>query len=121
MGNTKIDYIYRDASNYKAYPGDDVIVSGELSESDIIPHTREDNRFIPADIDLPELQSQLEGYPGKDDHIWHELLSLELTEEKPTLKITGQEIKNRLKKIAKTGWDENAAFKRHHMFGGILE
>jgi hypothetical protein len=72
MVNTKIDYIYRDASNYKAYPEDDVIVSGELSESDSIPHTREDNRFIPADIGLPELQSQLEGYPSVDDHIWHE-------------------------------------------------
>jgi len=72
MVNTEIDYSHRDASNYKAYPEEKIIVSGELAESDIIHHTRSDQRFIPYDIGLPELQTQLEGYPSVDDHIWHE-------------------------------------------------
>lgn len=86
--NTKINYFCRDASNYKAVPAEDIIVAGELAESDIIPHTRSDQRFIPHDIGLPELQTQLEGYPSVDDHIWHELISLEPTDQEPTVEIT---------------------------------
>ena len=104
--NTHIQYMYRDASNYKAHQQSDVIVEGELTWSEFKPVLHMGEMFIPADLDLPELQSQLESYPSVDDHIWHELYELEPTEDHPTVEITANEIKNRLIKIEETGCDE---------------
>ncbi len=113
MVNTKIEYMYRDASNYKAYPERDVIVEGELVEQDVRVHLREVGKFIPHDIGLPELQSQLESYPSADDHIWHEFIGLESTGDSPTVEVTAEEIKVRLEEINENGWNESKAFERH--------
>jgi len=69
MVNTEIDYIYRDASNYKAYPEDDVIVSGSVDGWLFDAALQPDRMFIPADLSLSELQSQPDNYPSADDHI----------------------------------------------------
>lgn len=58
--NTHIVYQYCDASNYKAYPESDVIVEGELIWSDVKPALHMGEMFVPHDLDLHELQSQLE-------------------------------------------------------------
>jgi len=115
--NTEIVYQYRDASNYKAYPESDVIVEGELNWSDVKPALHAGEFFIPHDLDLPELQSQLENYPNSDDHIWHQLVDLESTDARPTTDITADEIRQRLETITETGWSESEAFERHGQFG----
>ena len=112
--NTIINYLYRDAANYKAYPEKEVITAGELTWADFKPPLHMGEMFIPGDLDLPELQFQLENYPNSDDHIWHQLLELEPTKKGPTVDITAAEISRRLEKIAKNGWNESAAFKRHN-------
>jgi hypothetical protein len=111
--NTHINYQYRDASNYKAYPQSDIIIEGELTWSDFKPALHMGEMFIPHDLDLPELQSQLENYPNQDDHIWHQLLDLELTDADPTTNITADEIRQRLETFTETGWNESDAFERH--------
>jgi hypothetical protein len=107
--NTKIRYFYRDGANYKTYPKGDVIVAGQLTDAELRPHLREDNRFIPSDLGLPKLQSQLENYPNRDDHIWHEFVEIEHTDELPTVEVTADEIRARLQQIAKQGWNEMRA------------
>ncbi len=119
MANTRIEYLYRDAANYKAYPECDVIVEGELHWSDFEPTLHMGEMFIPADLDLPELQAQLENYPSPDDHIWHQLLDLELTSSEHTIEIRADEIRGRLASIAELGWNETEAMKRHHHFSGV--
>jgi len=59
MPNTQIDYLYRDASNYKAYPEIDVIVEGDLTWSEVKPALHMSEMFVPHDLDLPEIQSQI--------------------------------------------------------------
>jgi len=113
--NTNVNYLYRDASNYKAFPEKDIIVDGELTWSDFEPVLHMGEMFIPFDIGLPELQDQLEDYPNKDDHIWHQLLDLEETFDEPTVEVTADEIKRSLKQIETDGWDETSAFERHQL------
>jgi hypothetical protein len=68
-------YLYRDASNYKAYGG--VLLRGMLSDSDvqrIRAHLQDEEFFIAEQIGLPTLYEQLEEYsdgPTGDDHVWH--------------------------------------------------
>ena len=112
MGNTRILYGYRDASNYKTYPEEDVIVSGELAWADFEPVLHMGEMFIPSEIGLPDLQSQLENFPTEDDHIWHELIDLEPTEKDPTVEVAANEINARLQSIGDSGWDEAAAIKK---------
>ena len=54
--NTKISYLYRDASNYKV--GNTAVVAGEISEKDqkyIFGHCLDDDEwFIPHKVGLPE-------------------------------------------------------------------
>lgn len=112
MANTQIKYRYRDASNYKAYPKDDIIVEGELTWSDFEPTLHMGKIFLPSEIGLPDLQSQLENYPNEDDHIWHELIELESTQLDPTVEITANEFKTRLNSIAENGWNESQAIEK---------
>jgi hypothetical protein len=113
--NTKIEYLYRDASNYKAFPEKDIVVEGELTWSDFEPVLHMGEMFIPADLGLPELQSQLENYPNEDDHIWHQLLGLKENSDEPTVEVTAGEIKQRLRQVESDGWDEENAFERHQL------
>lgn len=63
--NSLVNYLYRDSSNYKASPETDVIVEGELSMPDFGLALHMGEMFIPAGLELPELQSQLESYPNQ--------------------------------------------------------
>lgn len=87
--NTRINYTYRDASNYKASGSE--IIKGVIKDSDLTVM----EYFIPHEVGLPELQQQLTKYNGgsytDDDHVYHELNECEPTEDKPTLGITAEE------------------------------
>lgn len=81
---TVIPYLYRDASNYKAFKVialDDVLSADDIAA--IKSKLSDGEFFIPADLaglKLPELQDTLEDFPSEDDHVWH-TLQLEQLEE----------------------------------------
>jgi len=72
MKNTKINYLYRDADNYKAY--NECIVAGEITQQqiDAIIGSLEDGEyFIPRLVGLPE--KKFDTYDPQVDHPFFEL------------------------------------------------
>lgn len=81
--NTRINYIYRDASNYKA--GNTVVFRGEITEeqkNQILSCCDEGEYFIPRQVGMPE--NRFEDIT-EDDHPWFELEidGFELTDAEP--------------------------------------
>lgn len=106
--NTRFEYLYRDASNYKNWG--EIIFAGEFDEA---LATRLRNSlyggewFIASQVRLPELF--FIEYPiDDDDHCWHEFTSLTLTDSSPTdvheRKITGFILET--ERAASEGWHE---------------
>jgi hypothetical protein len=88
--NTRIEYLYRDASNYKQFVS--VVLSGEITAEEIrhIADCLDSGEFfVPAQVGLEELQSRMPSFPDPDvDHVWHELdvqSGITLTEDAPTI------------------------------------
>lgn len=99
--NTKIEYLYRDASNWKQY--DECIVSGSILLREIEPFLHCGQFFIPGELGLRNL------FPipfGNDDHVWHEICSVEPTKEPPTVSLDAAELRDRLQTAAKNEWHE---------------
>jgi hypothetical protein len=109
MKNTVIGYMYRDASNYKAY--NEVVVRGKLTLEQL-KDTLEEECFIPAQVGLPELQSRLSSFPSSDDHVWHTIERVEPTDEEATVKIAGSTLRGRFLYAKKRGWDIVRAMER---------
>lgn len=91
--NTRIDYFYRDASNYKK--PNMVIVSGSISEEQrqtIMDCLDKGEYFIPHLVRLPEIR--FDTYSEEDDHPWFELhdCAFSDTEEPPTVAISADEL-----------------------------
>lgn len=102
--NTLFSYLYRDASNYKQY--EDIILEGTLNQEEINQiHAKLDNKefFIPAQVGLENLQTRMMHFPSEDDHIWHELTSIVLTEDAPNTPITAEELLSNFNNVKK--WD----------------
>lgn len=106
---TVLVYIYRDAANYKAQGL--VFVDGKLDLDDLRPYLHDDG-FIPGDVGLPELQSQLQGFPGSDDHVWHELSCVYDSPETREGMIPAGELVARFKAAAERGWKVGEACER---------
>lgn len=105
--NTRLGYLYRDACNYKKF--NDVVLSGIIQEKQIKPLLKDKLFFIPSDVGLPDLQDD----PfSVDDHIWHEIEKIELTENSPTLEIGASLLIEKFKDASQNNWNESAAFKR---------
>jgi len=106
--NTKIEYMYRDASNYKQF--NEVVVEGEHTADDksFIMGCLDDyaDGFIPQQVGLPALQKQMVGFPNEDDHCWHELEEIELTNEAPTIQMTMKELIKKFKEAKEVSWDD---------------
>ena len=85
VASVKFNYIYRDASNYKAFGN--VIFTNPygLALSDINKHLlnsfRMDGLFIASQIRIPEVFLYLDGDITVDDHCFHEFVSVEDTSE----------------------------------------
>jgi hypothetical protein len=109
--STSITYQYRDASNYKEF--DTVIIRGQLSLNDIDEYLYEKEFFIPSEIGLKDLQSE---NLNQDDHIWHEILEISHTHEKPTVDITAEKIISNFRKASVEEWNILAASKRIGLF-----
>ena len=109
--NTRICYLYRDASNYKQHH--EIVVEGELCFDDLKPFLIDGIFFIPHDVGLPELQKNFAAqgfaFPDEDDHVWHELEACEPTEDDPTLDICADELRERFRSAHAGGWDIRGA------------
>lgn len=91
--NTRIDYLYRDASNYKK--PNMAIVSGSMSgeqQQMILDCLDEGENFIPHLVRLPEIR--FDSYSMEDDHPWFELQegAFSETTEPPTVAISAEEL-----------------------------
>ena len=106
--NTKLTYLYRDGSNYKQW--DDVVLAGAVDPEMIRRYLWEGNFFIPQAVGLPPLQDRFaaQGYdfPTEDDHAWHEIETVEPTQESPTIEIAGADLAQRFKEASDRGWEK---------------
>ena len=105
MKNTKINYLYRDASNYKV--SNTAIINGLLSQEDIqeiVSCLYDGDWFIPSLVGLPE--NRFEKWTV-DDHPWFKLTDygFEPTDEPATVTITSAELLDNFRKL-KDHWDE---------------
>lgn len=100
--NTLVEYLYRDASNYKVYSK--AIVSGLMNEAEvkvIWDCLDEGTYFLPGQVGPPDDNR----YSGTaDDHAWFELQDIKLTSFKPTVNLSAQDLLQSFQK-AKDAWD----------------
>jgi hypothetical protein len=66
--NTEINYLYRDASNYKFWGT--FIVEGKIERSDLVPYLFDSEWFVPQQVGLEHLLNLPMNF---DDHLLHEL------------------------------------------------
>lgn len=104
--NTRINYLYRDASNYKVL--NSAVIRGELSEEDqrtILSCLEDGEYFIPSQVGLDEERF---GSWTEDDHCWFELEPgfAEPTNATPSNLTCEQLVANFL--TAKDNWDDGS-------------
>ncbi|MFP4054977.1 MAG: hypothetical protein ACLFV7_14040 [Phycisphaerae bacterium] len=98
--NTELCYLYRDACNYKTCF--ECVLQGKVSLDEIEPYLHDGDFFIPSQVCLPDLQGTR---LGPDDHVWHEIASIELVPDAPTVMISAQEFMQAFKHASTAGWD----------------
>lgn len=103
--NTVVEYLYRDADNYKKRHN--VVIIGEMTkeqETAIEQCLDDGGYFVPSMVGLPDERF---GAETMADHPWFEWVGAEATAGKPTLRITAEELVARFQK-ASNGWQESA-------------
>ena len=109
--NTRIDYLYRDADNYKM--PNSAVVKGLLSEDQkkIIMSSLQDGEFfIPSQVGLPETRVD-EYWDMESDHVFFELDedSFTATDEEPTVSVTAEGLVKRFEAVLEDGWNVTEA------------
>lgn len=99
--NTIFAYLYRDSSNYKQFHHENI--KGELKLEQIKPYLYEGSFFIPSQLGMEDLE--FDEYDDEEDHVWHEIDELTLTEKEPTLRLTAEETVKAFKDLHATGWN----------------
>ena len=110
MKNSKIYYLYRDAANYKTF--NDAVVSGSVTLEELSPYFHDHQFFIPSEVGLEDLQPEIFTI---DDHIWHEVFSVEPTEESPTGEIGSKELVEKFKYLSSIDWNETEVYRNRKM------
>lgn len=105
MSNTKIEYLYRDADNYKQW--NEAVVRGELTEAqkeDILSCLLDGEYFIPGAVGLPE--KRFEVWDTDSDHEWFELdaSGFSTTDAEETVDLDVEELTRRFL-AAKGRWE----------------
>ena len=115
--NTKINYMYRDGSNYKQL--ETVVFEGEITDNEktqIKEALEEGQYFIPSQVGLEDLQERMgdrgAAFPTEDDHVWHELNieDISLGDDEPTETFDIHELVKEFKSIT---WDIQKAMKEN--------
>lgn len=78
--NTKMNYTYRDADNYKS--STEIVISGEITEEQvarIVAKLDADTYFIPEQLGLPAKRLDDYPYDPEADHPYCELIGFEST------------------------------------------
>lgn len=105
--NTKIEYQYRDAENYKKR--DTVIIQGHISSEEFTPLLYDNEYFIPSEVGLKDLQElPFQHY----DHIWHEILDISPTDDQPTCNIDANHLLQAFHKASDNDWNVVEVWKR---------
>lgn len=117
--NTRISYLYRDASNYKML--NEAIVHGSITkyQIDIIMGClKYGENFIPSQIGLPEKRF---GELTEDDHCWFELQKsgFASTEDDPGVGMTVDELVKKFLEM-KGNWDDNKMFGKENSLCQIM-
>ena len=106
--NTRIEYTYRDASNYKA--SKKLVLMGPLSDNEIAEIQAELDEgawFVPGQVGLEDLQDSFTGclswWDPEQDHVWHELETLERTDAKADTMMTARELLEAFRDVV---WDD---------------
>lgn len=104
--NTRVNYTYRDADNYKVH--NTCVVKGAMTEDQrlaILDSLHEGEFFIPGKVGLDG--EQFSDYDPEVDHPWFELgeYSFELTDSKPNTGMTVTELTERFVQN-KGKWEE---------------
>lgn len=98
MTLTRIEYMYRDFSNWKWYG--EFFVSGRITLTQLRPYLWDETQFNPLKLGIPHL---LDEPVNQDDHFMHEILSFEETAEgTPVIKAT--EMLKQCSQIGSIGW-----------------
>lgn len=106
--NTRLEYLYRDASNYKRFGA--VMFSGaadDYQRARLIKALHDEQWFITSQVRLPELF--FTNLPlNADDHCWHELEALTVTDEAANDEHhrTIEEFIREVENAKKSGWRE---------------
>ena len=103
--NTRLDYLYRDASNYKKYTS--CIIKGQFTEKqkkEILDTLSVGEYFIPEQVGLPA--NRFEDFT-EDDHPFCEISDEDIYEtlQNPTVNMTAEELYENFMRVKATGWD----------------
>lgn len=96
--NSRIKYLYRDASNFKFWNA--FKVGGTVQISDIKPYLFDREYFVPELIGVQRLNPAT---TSADDHDLHEIVSIEPTTERSVICLSS-EFPIRLQKVSASGW-----------------
>jgi hypothetical protein len=122
--NTRIDYVYADASNYKVWGRE--VLEGTLTaeeKAEIIHVCESGEFFIASQVGLPDLQHQMwnEHRMNDDDHVFHRLALGDFTvvDTGPTIDLTAAQLLANFRMVASrqettgtmTGWDVPGAMR----------
>ena len=116
--NTIIEYLYRDASNYKQW--NKAVIRGELSSEQlerIEARLFDGEFFVPRSVGLPE--QRITDYRTDDDHCWFEWDMCdvpEFTEAPPTVDMDAEELVRRFEQVSQwdeTGWMNDYPYKSY--------
>jgi len=103
MKNVRLEYMYRDSSNYKAH-AEPVIVAGPATDRDlerIRATLSADGHFICEQVGLPPADFDGSAFGAwEDDHPWHELTGLELTSAPPNIPLSIEDLLMRFESVA---------------------
>lgn len=104
--NTKLNYLYRDASNYKTW--NEEVLEGGMDDGmfqRLIACCDGENSFVPDNVGL-DLDRGWD-YDPQEDHPWCELISYELCDGYAASGITVQELQEAFEEH-KDHWDDTA-------------
>lgn len=101
MKNTRVNYLYRDAGNYKMF--NEAVVSGAITEEQIVAILEtldEGEYFLPAQVGLPE--ERPDKWAPRYDHPWFELEAdgFEPTDDPADVNLTVDELVSAFERMA---------------------